>query len=498
MHAVIYARFSSHAQTEQSIEGQLRVCREYAERKGYIILDEYIDRAMTGTNDNRPEFQRMISDSSKKEFEYIIVYKFDRFSRNKYDNAVYKHKLQQNGVRVISAMEEISNTPEGTLMEGLLEMFAEMYSKDLSQKIKRGMRESILKGHFIGGSILYGYKVGSDKKIYIDEEKAKVIKFIFEEYAKGTRKIEIVKMLANKGIRNNKGKMFTKQGIQYILTNDKYIGQYKRDVIENNNYYPAIVDEKLYNKVQEKLTINKRFTMKSKEQFLLSGKVFCGHCGANMIGVSGTSHTGKTYHYYSCYSKHKYHNCSKKNENKERLEDEVFEKICNKLLQKDMINQITDGIIKEYENNITYKKIQELENKISNIEKQFDKISNQIIKLDNDEIIERLNRQANDLTEQQQIYKTEIKKLKLAMQVKHTREDIKEYLLSFLDQPKDDHFKQKIFDIFVTAVYVFDDYLNVYIDMFNENNKITFENAVEHKQEAENRFAYQNIRSTTV
>ena len=81
--AVIYARYSCDAQTEQSIEGQLRVCEEYAQKNDILILDTYIDRAMTGTNDMRPDFQRMIRDSAKKQWSYVIVYKLDRFSRNK-------------------------------------------------------------------------------------------------------------------------------------------------------------------------------------------------------------------------------------------------------------------------------------------------------------------------------------------------------------------------------------------------------------------------------
>ena len=496
MNAVIYARYSSSAQTEQSIEGQLRVCKEYAERKGYNILCEYVDRAMTGTNDNRPEFQKMITDSSKKEFEFVLVYKLDRFSRSKYDNAIYKHKLQQNGVRVISAMEEISNTPEGVLMEGLLEMFAEMYSKDLSQKVKRGMRESILKGNFTGGNILLGYKVGKDKKIYIDEEKSQAVKFIFEEYAKGTRKTEIINQLNEKGFRNNKGKKFTKQSIQNALTNKKYIGIYKNDFIENNNYYPAIIDNKTFEKVQERLKHNKRFATKPKEKFLLSGKLFCGNCGANMIGTSGTSHNGTIHSYYTCLERNKRHNCNKKNENKIKLEDEVFEKIYNKILKKDKINQIAEGLIKEYENNFTYKKILELETKIKEIEKQFDKITNQIAKINNDNIINRLNTQANDLTEQQNIYKAEIKKLKLALKIKHSKEDIINYLSIFLEQPKDEEFKEKLFKIFITAVYVFDDYLNIYIDMFDENEKINFNDAKEHKEQAEKEFAHKTQCST--
>ena len=154
MNAVIYARYSSAAQTEQSIEGQLRVCREYAERNNYTVIHEYIDRAMTGTNDCRPNFLQMIEDAQKKQFDFIICYKLDRFSRNHYDSVFYKHKLQQSGVKVLSAMEAISDTQEGKLIEGILEIMAEMYSTDLSQKVKRGLKESAIKGTFTGGHIL--------------------------------------------------------------------------------------------------------------------------------------------------------------------------------------------------------------------------------------------------------------------------------------------------------------------------------------------------------
>ena len=174
--SVIYARYSSHGQTEQSIEGQLRVCKEYAERENLIIVGEYIDRAIPGKTDNRPEFQRMISDSRKKQFDYVIVYKLDRFARNRYDSAIYKHKLKDNGVRLLSAMENIGDNPESIILEAVLEASAEYYSLDLSQKVKRGMRESMLKGLSIGGVPLYGYKY-VDKKVVIDTEEADTIKY---------------------------------------------------------------------------------------------------------------------------------------------------------------------------------------------------------------------------------------------------------------------------------------------------------------------------------
>lgn len=121
--AVIYARYSCDNQTEQSIDGQLRVCEEYAQRNNILILNTYIDRAMTGTNDNRPDFQKMLKDSNRKEWDYVLVYKLDRFSRNKYETAIHKKTLRDNGVKVLSAMENIPDTPEGIILESLLEGF---------------------------------------------------------------------------------------------------------------------------------------------------------------------------------------------------------------------------------------------------------------------------------------------------------------------------------------------------------------------------------------
>ena len=144
MNVVIYARYSSHSQTEQSIEGQLHTCYEYAKNNGYLVVGEYIDRAQSGTTDSRAEFQRMIADSDKHTFEGVLVYQLDRFARNRYDSAINKAKLKKNGVRVISARENISDDASGILVEGVLESMAEYYSAELSQKIRRrSMRKSV-------------------------------------------------------------------------------------------------------------------------------------------------------------------------------------------------------------------------------------------------------------------------------------------------------------------------------------------------------------------
>ena len=143
--AVVYARYSSENQTEQSIEGQLRVCYDYAKRNDIVIVEKYIDRAMTGTNDNRIAFQQMMKDCQKSTWDYVIVYKLDRFSRNKYDAVVNKKKLKDNEIKLLSAMENLNDTPEGRLMEGVLEDFTNISRKSLPKKLKEGLEKAGLK-----------------------------------------------------------------------------------------------------------------------------------------------------------------------------------------------------------------------------------------------------------------------------------------------------------------------------------------------------------------
>ena len=147
--AVIYARYSSDSQSEQSIEGQLRVCNEYAKNNNILVLKTYIDRAMTGTNDNRPDFQRMLKDSEKSSWDAVLVYALDRFGRNAVEVAVNKQKLKKTGKILVSATQRTSDNLDGTknldgiILENVYIGIAEYYSADLSLKIRRGMNFAV-------------------------------------------------------------------------------------------------------------------------------------------------------------------------------------------------------------------------------------------------------------------------------------------------------------------------------------------------------------------
>ena len=341
--AVIYARYSSDSQTEQSIEGQLRVCEEYAAKNNIVVIDTYIDRAMTGTNDNRPDFQRMIRDSAKKTFGYVLVYKFDRFSRNKYETAIHKKALKDNGVRVISATEYIPDSPEAIILESMLEGYAEYYSAELSQKVKRGMNESRRKGNFTGGVVIYGYKV-ENKKLVVEEDKAEIVRYIFSQYSAGVYVKDIIVALNERGI-TNRGKPFAKNSVYNILRNEKYAGIYRHGDEIFENIYPAIVDKKTYEKVRSKIEKNRYGKRSTSTVYLLRHKISYGYCGKPISAECGTAKNGKVVRYYKCLGKKNGNGCRKSQVKKEVLEVLVTDSIAEALSSKECVDKIVHALL---------------------------------------------------------------------------------------------------------------------------------------------------------
>lgn len=327
--AVIYARYSSDSQTEQSIDGQLRVCTEYAKNNDILILDTYIDRAMTGTNDNRPDFQRMIKDSCKREWDFVLVYKFDRFSRNKYETALHKKTLKDNGVKVISAMEYIPDSPEAIILESMLEGYAEYYSAELSQKVKRGMNETRQKGNFTGGFLVYGYKV-ENKKVLIDPDKAEVVRYIYEQYAMGVYVKDIIKSLTAKGILN-RNKPFARNTVYNILKCEKYSGVYRRNDEVFTNIYPQIVPQDIFDTVRKKIDSNRYGKRSTEVVYLLRNKIVCGYCGSPISAECGTAKNGEKKRYYKCLGRKNGNGCKKSQARKEVLEKYVIDNILEQL-----------------------------------------------------------------------------------------------------------------------------------------------------------------------
>ncbi len=353
---VIYARYSSDRQTEQSIEGQLHVCYDYAKRNDMLVLDEYIDRATTGTNDNRRSFQKMLKDSAKRAWDYVLVYKLDRFSRNKYEMAMHRKTLRDNGIKLLSAMENIPDSPEGIILESLLEGMAEYYSAELSQKVKRGLVESRLKGNFTGGYLIYGYKK-EGKKIVIDEEQAKFVRYIYSEYAKGKSVKSIWEDVTLQGAQN-RGKPIPLNTIHNILQNEKYTGVYQHDGEVFDNMYPRIVPEDVYNLVRQRQTTTRYGKVSTKEVYMLRSKLFCGYCGSAMSAETGLSKQGTMYRYYKCYGRKHRNGCKKEQVRKGVLEEFIVDTTLQVLGDNNLIDKVVDKLLQHQEERLNDKSIQ--------------------------------------------------------------------------------------------------------------------------------------------
>lgn len=335
MKAAIYARFSSSKQREESIEGQIRVCTEYALKHDLTIIGSYIDREISGKTDDRPAFREMIADAKAHKFDVLVVYKTDRFSRNRYDAAIYKRTLRTADVEIRYAAESIPDGPEGIILESMLEGFAEYYSAELAQKVRRGMHENALKCRTTG-STPFGYKI-VNHQYEIDETEAWVVQHIFNAIASGVPYAELIKELNSKGIRTSTGSKWNRSSFSRILTNEKYRGTYKYADVRIENGVPRIISDDLWQTVQSR----EKKTVRTPVKFPLSGKVF--YEGTPMKGTSGRSKNGAIYYYYHAPKTDAHKGYSFR---KEVLEDFVVKHTLEQILKPENV----DTLYKELSN----------------------------------------------------------------------------------------------------------------------------------------------------
>lgn len=461
MNLVIYARYSSHSQTEQSIEGQLQTCYEYAKQNGHTVVGEYIDRAQSGTTDSRVEFQRMIADSDKHTFEGVLVYQLDRFARNRYDSAINKAKLKKNGVRVLSARENISDDASGILVEGVLESMAEYYSAELSQKIRRGMNINAEKFLSNGSNPGLGYRMDEEKRFHVDPETAPIVREIFERYAGGETVTNITKDLNARQIKTSIGKEFNKNSMHRLLRNRRYIGYYIYKNTETPDGMPRIIEDELFQRVQRILDRNKKAPARSrgKLEYLLTTKLFCGYCRELMTGYGGTGRAGKSYFYYAC-NNYKRHKCKKKVVRKEAIEDKVILE-CRKLLTDSNIEKIAKSV--EAACNADFDSsalkrlkiaLHEADTAIENLWKALER--GQSVDMIT-ERIEKRKREKDDLQAQIAI--------EMNKQIVFTAPQISAFLYALKKgSVNDEHNRKGIINIFLRAVYLWDDRLTLILN----------------------------------
>ena len=379
--AVIYARYSSHSQRDVSIDQQVKAITEYAAQRKLTVVQVYADRAISGTTDNRPEFKRMIEDAKAEAWQYVIVYSLDRFSRDRFDAITYKQILKSHGIRVLSAMENISEEPTGVILESVLEGLAQYYSMELSQKIRRGLNDNASKC-MVAASIPFGYMKGPDNKYAINPETAPVVKEIFTRVLKGENYIDIARDLNERGIRTKSKSEWNRSSFKF-LTNERYMGIYIYGDVRVEGGMPAIVDPETFYAVQAEVerrqnpkgAIVKR--RRTNTVYLLTGKAYCDCCKSPMVGKSGTGRHGGFYTYYACKNMLE-KNCDLKRVPQEKLEWFVAGVLKKFAMDQELVDLMVDISMKAQEERNNSSEMTLLRNELKQTESSINNITKAI------------------------------------------------------------------------------------------------------------------------
>lgn len=498
--AVIYARYSSHKQREESIERQLEICHKFAEDNDYEVIAEYCDRAHTGKNDQRPAFQKMLTDAKSKQFEAVLVWKFDRFARNRYDSAIYKGLLASYKIRVRSATEPIPEGSSGILIEGMIDNYSEFYSAELAEKVAKGMRQNAEKGMTNGGTRTYGYDI-VEKRYVINPHEAEVVRVVFDMYAEGDTVGSIIQHCSDRGYKTPQGREFGYNFIDRILKNKKYIGLYSWGEIEQTASIPTIVDERVFAKVQKRITANSNTGARNNatEEYVLSGKAFCGHCEqpltadsvtktvksarstspvsfnlhtynniSNLISEDHTAQSGdpnkRVYRYYVCRgTKQKafLNGCKKKRIDKDKFEDAVIAYTAKQYLSDKNIDELAKAIYKVQRRVTSNPNIKEIEYKILEEAK---KIENLYVMVESGHFTNKVFERIEQAELRKEDYEAELKRLRTTMP-KLTIEQVKEKLIAVREKMQNFiawgkiplKVKKAFCDAFIEKVYLFDE-----------------------------------------
>ena len=459
--AVIYARFSSSKQKEISIEGQLRVGYDFADKHNLNVVDVYIDRATTATNDNRSDFQRMLKDSKKQTFAWIIVYEFNRFARNRFDSAIHKKELSMIGIKVLSASQD----NESIILESLYEAMDEEYSRNLSKVTKRGMRETALKGLWTGGHTPYGYKV-ENRKLVICEKEAFAIKYAKDEIIKGIDLKYICDEIYKQGCRARNGKKITTSTLRVILSNPVLIGKRKFQDLELE--CPAILTEEEFVLINSIMNNTKKKIGRKPELdfFTLSGKLFCGECGATITGDSGTSRNGNIHYYYTCTNKKKQRHCKKRSEKKDEIEILICKETMINILTDENISKIAKIVVQKQEEERNTSERKNIEKALADIEKEYDKLADALIKSPTEAIVQRIEKKSLELEEQKEALELELARIKIVENIRLTTKEVEAYLKQFKNGDLNDReFRYKLIKTLVNCVYLYDDKVLIYYNL---------------------------------
>lgn len=496
MDLLAYCRYSSENQRDgYSIEAQVRAIKEWAAREGHTIRKFYIDEAKSGTTDDREEFQKMIAESAGSGCKGIVVHKLDRFARDRYASAVYRHKLKENGLRVISVLEPLDDSPESIMMEAVLEGMAEYYSRNLSREVRKGQKEAALKAQHVTGPVPYGYRVDEHHRYVVVPEEAAVIREIFRRLDGGESIADVTRWAVTHGIKTHKGTLFNELAITRLTQQPILVGRFSYGVNSKDGQPPIIIENavepilepSIFWRQYEKTTARKKGPRSrlKEEEYLLTGYLYCEYCGSHLYGFKSKStfplKSGKvqTYEKYSyrCATKgsrgsasrrldpeYVPAHCDLKNIEKFALEEFVFGAINYCLFSGDTSDWIVAEMLvrSKKKKPADQKKIDGYKSELEKIKKQRDRLLD--LYLSDGLSKEAYSAKADELNARAEFLDREINRLSPDVPVGLTAEDVRKRLTSFIESANADspEYKKRLLATYVERITVSNERICIY------------------------------------
>ncbi|MBQ8248608.1 MAG: recombinase family protein [Clostridia bacterium] len=460
--AVIYARFSSHNQREESIEQQIAECKAYAAANNLSVVAVYADSAVSGRSDRRPQYQKLRRDAEKGNFAAVIAYKSSRIARNMVNALIFESEMDKYGIQVFYAKEAFADNASGRFARRTMMNLNQFYSENLSEDIKRNQADNALKCR-ANGPAPYGYKSDKTGHFVVDEAAAPIVKEIFSRVLAGEMFTSIVRDLNSRGIPNSRGNKWNKNSFTTIISNERYTGTYVFNGIRVEGGMPQIIDKRQFEEVQYilKNKKNPRGKSRTNERYLLTGLLFCGECGEPMIGMCGTSKSGIKHHYYTCRDKRLGGGCKKKDVRRDQLEHDIALGVYQHILNDSVITQIAEGVARYFDEQRDNPDIAILEERQKT----------------NDTAIQNIMRaiEAGVFTDttKSRLLELESEQAKIKVQLAELTanipeiniDELKEFLLSFRNGDIDDpQYREDLIKNFVVAIYLYDDHAKIVFD----------------------------------
>ncbi len=470
---VIYARYSSHAQRDCSIEQQVEAATSYAKQMGVTIRQIYSDRAVSGKTDQRPAFQKMLKDAEKGGFQYVIAWKSNRIGRNMLQAMVNEERLSEMGVRCLYVEEDFDDNAAGRFALRNIMNVNQFYVENMSEDIRRGLRDSAGQCKMLGNRT-YGYEKGPDGKYVIRDSEAEIVREIFRRVLTGEAQADIISDLNRRGLKTSRGLSWSRNSLQNLVTNDKYIGIYRYSDIVIEGGVPKILSDEMFYQVQEVLKMKPNPIQNRRRsaygEYLLTGKLFCGKCGSPMVGKSGTGKLGKLYSYYVCKKREDSRTCDKENVRRDEIEDYVAKAIKEYALTDEVIDWIADGIVswsqkteREAHLDLIEAEIEENKKALGNMMKA---IEMGILTESTQARLKELEKEKKELGAKLITARAEILVV--------TKPEMVAGLKVFRDGDiNDQNFRRSLFDTFLKAVYIYDDDIRIVFSFAGDNNTVT-------------------------